>query len=84
MNRKIFIAVLIAAALMIFTAPGYATGWGHHDAVGAVYTMTNDATDNEVVIFSRNEDGILTKTEIVRFVITTQSEGYIMLIILIS
>jgi len=63
MNRKIFIAVFIAALLIIFTASSYAIGWGDRDAVGAVYTMTNDATDNEVVIFDRDEDGILTKTD---------------------
>jgi len=63
MSRKIFIAVFIAALLMISTASSYANSWGDRDAVGAVYTMTNDATDNEVVIFNRDENGILTKTD---------------------
>jgi 6-phosphogluconolactonase len=31
------------------------------DAAGAAYTMTNDADKNEVVIFIRDEEGILTK-----------------------
>jgi len=61
MNKKLWVAVLAGAFLMIFTVGTYAESppWG--DAAGAVYTMTNDATGNEVVVFTRDEDGILTK-----------------------
>jgi len=34
-------------------------------AGGAAYTMTNDADDNQVVVFSRGDDGLLTKVDAV-------------------
>jgi 6-phosphogluconolactonase len=60
MKKKISVAVLTAAMLMI----SIAVAWAFHndrDVVGTVYTMTNDAAGNEVVIFDRDEDGLLTK-----------------------
>lgn len=62
MNRKIFLAILAAAMLMISGVSVFASRDGDdEDVVGAVYTMTNATTGNEVVIFDRDEDGILTK-----------------------
>ena len=60
MNKKLWVAVLTAALLMTFTVVAFAgsTPWG--DEAGAVYAMTN-AAGNEVVIFTRDEGGILTK-----------------------
>jgi len=59
MNKKILIAILSAAILMISSAAVFAS---HNDkySVGAVYAMTNDASSNEVVIFTRNNEGVLT------------------------
>ena len=63
MNRKILVAFLSAALLMVFAAAGFAKSWDDRDAAGAVYTMTNDAAGNEVVIFNRGHNGVLTKTD---------------------
>ncbi|HME46285.1 MAG TPA: beta-propeller fold lactonase family protein [Syntrophorhabdales bacterium] len=61
MNKKIWVGVLTATILMISTVVTFAESpqWG--DVAGAVYTMTNDSTGNKVVVFTRDEDGILTK-----------------------
>jgi 6-phosphogluconolactonase len=66
MNRKMLVAGLTASILMISTAAIFADG--SHDAdvqdkdvVGAVYTMTNAAEGNQVVIFDRDAKGLLTK-----------------------
>jgi 6-phosphogluconolactonase (cycloisomerase 2 family) len=58
MNKKILVAILTAAILMISVVGGWAC------VVGAVYTMTNAPAPagNEVVIFNRADDGLLTKT----------------------
>jgi 6-phosphogluconolactonase len=61
MNKKMLVPVLTAVILMISPVVASAEGPRDEEAAGAVYTMTNDANDNEVVIFSRDEDGILTK-----------------------
>jgi len=37
----------------------------HADSEGAAYTMTNAADNNQVVVFSRNAGGLLTKTGVV-------------------
>jgi len=60
MNKKILVSVLVAAILMISIAVVWASQ-NDKDVVGAVYTMTNDAAGNEVVIFSRDDEGLLTK-----------------------
>lgn len=59
MTKKML--VLTAMILMILAVSVFAQGAQDAVAVGAVYTMTNDANNNEVVIFNRDEDGILTK-----------------------
>jgi 6-phosphogluconolactonase (cycloisomerase 2 family) len=62
MNKKILVAILTAVMLMISGIPVFASNDGDDEGVvGAVYTMTNATTGNEVVIFDRDEDGILTK-----------------------
>jgi 6-phosphogluconolactonase (cycloisomerase 2 family) len=61
MNKKILIAVLSAAILMISAAAVFADGTRDDEKVGAVYAMTNAANGNDIVIFDRDEDGILTK-----------------------
>jgi 6-phosphogluconolactonase (cycloisomerase 2 family) len=61
MNKKILAVVLSAAILMISTVVAFAKGQTCEEAVGAAYTMTNDSTGNEVVVFNRDVNGILTK-----------------------
>ena len=72
MNKKMLAAVITAAMLIISTVAAFAGSPQDEEAVGAVYTMTNDATKNEVVIFNRDEDGILTKAGS----ILTGGQGY--------
>ncbi len=55
-GRALFVLAVLALAL---------AGWGGipvagADAVGAVYTMTNAATGNAVIVFNRANDGTLT------------------------
>jgi 6-phosphogluconolactonase len=64
MNRKSFLGIIGAAALLVATGPALAHG-DHEgeegdNAVGAVYTMTNDAGGNDIVIFDRDNKGALT------------------------
>jgi 6-phosphogluconolactonase len=61
MNKKIFLAFLTVTLLMISTVAVFAKSWDDRDLAGAVYTMTNATTDNEVVIFNRDDEGLLTK-----------------------
>jgi 6-phosphogluconolactonase len=61
MSRKWLVAVLSAAILVFPTFAVFAEGTQDEEAVGAVYTMTNDNTGNQVVIFNRGEDGTLTR-----------------------
>ena len=61
MSRNTFAAVMTAAILVFPTVAVFAEGTQGGEAAGAVYTMTNDAANNQVVIFSRGEDGILTR-----------------------
>jgi 6-phosphogluconolactonase len=60
MNKKILLSVLVAAMFMISIAVVWASENGKN-IVGAVYAMTNDAEGNEVVIFNRDDEGLLTK-----------------------
>lgn len=55
MNKKILLAVLTAVTMMISAVNVLAD-----DQVGAVYAMTNAVNGNEVVIFDRNDFGMLT------------------------
>ena len=64
MCKKILVAVLTVAILLI----SIVVVWASQDdkdvdknVVGAVYTMTNDPGGNQVVIFNRTDDGLLTK-----------------------
>jgi 6-phosphogluconolactonase (cycloisomerase 2 family) len=61
MNKKMLVAVLIGAMLIISTIAVFAETPQDKAAAGAVYTMTNAADNNEIVIFDRDENGILTK-----------------------
>ncbi len=61
MKKKIFISVLAEAILISSTVVAFADGAQCEEAVGAVYTMTNDSAGNQVVVFSRDGNGILTK-----------------------
>jgi 6-phosphogluconolactonase (cycloisomerase 2 family) len=57
MKTKVFIAL---AALILIPLVG--TSWaGRGDTPGAVYAMTNTADGNEIVIFDRDANGMLTK-----------------------
>lgn len=68
MNKRMLVAVLAATMLMVLTGVVFAQS--RHDmdidradkcVFGAVYTMTNATTGNEVVIFNRDAQGLLTK-----------------------
>jgi len=67
MSRKTLVAMLIASTFVLAAAAGAAADpWDRdrdRDIVGAVYTMTNSATGNEVVVFHRDDAGILTKAD---------------------
>ncbi|MGE5893911.1 MAG: lactonase family protein [bacterium] len=56
MNKKIFISILTAIVLMISGVSVFAS-----QDVGAVYAMTNAADGNEIIIFDRNAQGMLTE-----------------------
>jgi len=71
MSRKIVLAVLTAAVLILSAASVFAGNDHYKDIDGAVYTMTNASGNNEVVYFDRDEDGILTKAG----AISTQGAG---------
>lgn len=60
MNKKMVVAVLTAAILVISAAAVFAEGPRDEGAVGAVYAMTNAANGNQVVIFDRDDKGMLT------------------------
>jgi 6-phosphogluconolactonase len=49
-----------ALVLIFVTFAGVAFGSSRQDVVGAVYTMTNAADGNQVVVFDRNANGLLT------------------------
>jgi len=59
MKKKVLVAVITAAMLLISAATVFAGG-ARDEIVGAVYAMTNAASGNEVVIFDRSDDGMLT------------------------
>jgi 6-phosphogluconolactonase len=61
MNKKMTVAVLSAVIFMISSVAVFAQSYQDEDTVGAVYTMTNAVSNNEVVIFNRDENGILSK-----------------------
>jgi 6-phosphogluconolactonase len=60
MNRKIFVAV-IAAAMLMGSAVAALANDSHGKAMeGAVYAMTNADDGNQVVVFDRDRNGLLT------------------------
>jgi 6-phosphogluconolactonase len=59
MNRKIT-AIISAVALILITATAAFAKGPRANAVGAVYAMTNAADGNEVVLFDRDAQGLLT------------------------
>ena len=60
MNRKGIFLQGATMAMLLFSAVG---AWAHTD--GAAYTMTNAADDNQIVVFDRSNDGLLTKVDTV-------------------
>jgi hypothetical protein len=53
--RTLAVAAALAAALLVLAAPAMASG-----GKGAVFTLTNAASGNEVAVFDRASDGSLT------------------------
>jgi 6-phosphogluconolactonase len=60
MNRKILAIFTTVALLLGTTVVAFANDSHGRGTVGAVYTMTNAANGNQVVVFERNADGRLT------------------------
>jgi 6-phosphogluconolactonase len=60
MNRNIFAVVTTVALLFGTTVVAFANDSHGIGRVGAVYTMTNAADGNQVVVFDRNTGGLLT------------------------
>jgi len=60
MKSKLLVLICAAAALMIPTLVVRASD-DDKDVAGAVYAMTNDAAGNAVVVFDRDEKGLLTR-----------------------
>jgi len=58
MNIKRFLLQGATAAALLFSAVAAQAG-----SAGAAYTMTNDPDDNQVVVFTRDANGLLTKTD---------------------
>lgn len=65
MNNKLLVAILTAAILLSSTAVGFAKRPYCNDKAGAVYAMTNADDDNQVIIFDRAADGMLTLADAV-------------------
>lgn len=64
MKKKLLGLVLSLGILMISAVAGFAYGPQEGDeAAGAVYAMTNASNANKIVIFNRDENGILTKVD---------------------
>jgi 6-phosphogluconolactonase len=60
MKAKLSAIVLAAAMVLMSALAVFAEGPHANDVMGAVYAMTNAADNNEVVMFDRDADGILT------------------------
>jgi 6-phosphogluconolactonase len=60
MGKRILVA-LFGVAVLMFSSIAVLAFHDDKDVVGAVYTMTNDPTGNEVVVFHRDHEGVLTK-----------------------
>ena len=60
MNRRSLVSLLAVATLMSWALATPAKDRHGRGTGGAVYTTTNAADDNQVVIFERDQDGLLT------------------------
>lgn len=60
MERKTLAVCVAAAILLISAVAAFAGASQDRIVVGAVYTMTNAADDNQVVVFDRDQNGLLT------------------------
>ena len=60
---KIKMCIVLAMLLLPLPALAVSKGCDSYSFPGAVYTMTNDSTDNQVIVFGRNAKGILTKID---------------------
>jgi 6-phosphogluconolactonase len=60
MKRIIMAAFIVVALLMSSAVAALAKDHGEKVKAGAVYTMTNAAGGNQVVVFERSADGLLT------------------------
>jgi 6-phosphogluconolactonase len=58
-NIVVVLSVVIATILFAIPVVGTADAASPHDYVGALYTMTNDASGNEVIMFYRTAHGLL-------------------------
>lgn len=61
MTKEILIVLSVVIATILFAVPlaGTAAAGNPRDYVGAVYTMTDDDTGNEVIMFHRTAHGLL-------------------------
>jgi hypothetical protein len=59
MNRNLLFTALIAVAIATQSS---AAAPDDPDIVGAVYAMTNNTENNEIVVFDRHADGTLTES----------------------
>jgi len=59
--KKIIVVFSVVVATILFIKPmvGIADAGNPHDHVGALYTMTNDASGNAVIMFHRTAHGLL-------------------------
>ncbi|MEJ2183844.1 MAG: beta-propeller fold lactonase family protein [Nitrospirota bacterium] len=60
MNRKIIVAFMAVAFLMSSAVAAFSNDQDAEVTAGAVYTMTNAADGNQLVVFARGGDGLLT------------------------
>ena len=70
-NKTIFVVLLTATILTSSAVAVFAKGHQEEGVAGAVYAMTNDSDDNQVVVFERDRDGLLSMAE----TISTQGAG---------
>ena len=60
MKKKMFVSILAAVMMMILSVNIFAEKAQDNEKVGAVYAMTNSPSGNAVVVFDRNDEGMLT------------------------
>ena len=59
--KQLLVVPSLMLATILLTVPrvGTADAGNHRDFAGAVYTMTNDASGNAVIMFRRTERGLV-------------------------